>query len=443
MNRFFSLRRWAAFWAAIAFSLWGGWFSPTTALPVMPNLAPALQNLPNWPLNQFPPIPCTTELQTQFNERAGIPLSCELGEMVSSEKILAIGNFTSMGLPQSSLKDIADLNGIDLNNISADQLQKFYRLVTPKILRDRIEGAAEEFLADMPLVTEALVEDLKTKVLSGDLSQLGTLNEWFSDYGGISGLIDGSNLNTDRLREELSKLTLDKVLKALPSFSDFSIGNLPPATLQSFSVAGGIPALATQGIGNVTGVESLAVGDLGAVGLPNVSMSQMPKPIALAANAQYGRFDFPLGNDEQNPQRHLAGGLPENDHHLRKLACSDQCKYVEVATADSNYHGAAWIESSHFVPDGFGAVCIAWPGGCNGPAGNNPFGDDLRLLINNIDPTTGTAQVAVSMRMCWDIWLVGRTCTPAVFPLSSGFPLYTIKEGDPLPFVVPVNYNAA
>jgi hypothetical protein len=443
MNRFFSLRRWAAFWAAIAFSLWGGWFSPSTALPVMPTIPPGLQNLPNWPLNQFPPIPCTAELQTQFNERAGIPLNCELGEMVSSERILAIGNFTSMGLPEVSLWQVANFNGIDLNHISADQLQKFYSLVTPKILRDRIDGCAEELLGNMPLVTEALIEDLKTKLLSGDLSQLSTFDEWFADYGGISGLIDGNNLNTDRLRKELSKLTLDKVVKALPSFGDFSIGSLPPTTLQSFSVATGIPALANQGIGNVAGVGSLTVGDLGAIGLPNISMSQMPRPIALAANVQPGRFDLPLGNDEENPRRHLAGGLPENDHHLRKQACSEKCKFAEVATIDPNYHGAAWVEGSHFVPDGFGAVCIGWPGGCNGPAGNTPFGDDLRFLLTDIDSAAGTAQVSVTMRVCWDIWLVGRTCTPSVFPLASGFPLYTIREGDPLLFVVPINYNAA
>jgi hypothetical protein len=63
------------------------------------------------------------------------------------------------------------------------------------------------------------------------------------------------------------------------------------------------------------------------------------------------------------------------------------------------------------------------------------------LLLTNIDASAGTAQVAFTLPICWDAWFIGTTCTPAIFPIASGIPLYTIHEGDWLPFVAPINYG--
>jgi hypothetical protein len=442
------IKRWFIGLVTTSFFVLGSWASPAIAQTNVPQLAKELINLPQIPLNQFPAIPCTTQLQTQFNQQAKIPFSCNLGELIPAEKVFAIGNFANFGLTQTSLWQLANANNINLSTIGADQLQSFYSLITPnKLLGDRFGGIYQgQTLSELPLIKEAFIQNITNKIQAGDLSQIEPLNNLLREHGiygrGLTTLIPSDFSNAEQLRQKLANLPLGKLVSNIPAFGDFSLANLPTSVFQSFNVTEAIPNLLNQSIGSIPGVESLMVGDLDAVGLPNLSLSQMPNPLSLVGGVRFGQFDLPLSSDEQNPNRQLAGGIPEGDYQLRKQNCSDKCKFVEITSPDPTYHGAAWVDGNeHWVPDGFGLVCWAWPGGCKGPAGNHPFGRNLRLLLTNIDASAGTAQVAFTFPICWDAWFVGTTCTPAIFPIASGIPLYTIHEGDWLPFVAPINYG--
>jgi hypothetical protein len=431
-------QRWAIGVLTISSWLLSSYLFPVSALANTPTLARELINLPQTPLSQFPAIACTSQLQTQFNQQAKIPFNCNIGEMLSAEKVLAVGNFANLGLTQSNLAQIASINNINLQQIGADQLQKFYSLVTPnKLLGDRFNNIYQnQVLGNLPLVKEALIQDITNKIQLGDLAQLQPLNNLLQQVNGYADL-----LNPDQLRQQLTNIALDQVVAALPDFGDFSLGGLSLSTLQSFNVNDAIPGLVNQAIGSIPGVESLMIGDLGAIGLPNLSLSQFPNPIALVSGVNFGQFDLPLSNDEKDRGRQISGGLPESDYQLRKQNCSDKCKFAEITSVNPTYHGAAWMDGGeHWVPDGFGIVCWAWPGGCKGPAGNNPFGKDLRILLTNINASAGTAQLSFTFPICKDVFWVGTTCTPAIFPIPSGLPLYTVHEGDWLPFVAPVNY---
>jgi hypothetical protein len=420
-----------------------------------PAFAPELLNFPAIPFNKYPSVPCTQQLQQQFNLQAQIPLSCNLGSFVPAEKILAIGNFANFGLTQTSLQGIAEKNGVDLNKIGADQLQKFYGLITPnKLLSDRFGDLYQnQILGKLPLVQEALIQNITDKIKAGALDQLQPLNNLLQQngvLGGVNGLFGGANTllsgnlpDLNQLRNNLSNIALNKVVELLPDFGNFSFSQIPTNVLESFSVATAIPDIVKNPIGSLANVESLMIGDLKAIGLPNVSISQLPNPISLAPGFKIGRFDVPLNNDEKDLGRQISGGIPDSDEALRKQNCSEKCKLAEItALFEPSYNGSTWVDAENWVPDGFGIVCIAWPGGCRGPAGNNPFGSGVRVLLTNIDSKQGTAQVALTFPICKDILFIGKTCTPSIFPIPSGLPLYTIHEGDFIPFIVPKNYSS-
>jgi hypothetical protein len=439
MINFSKLKRFLIINLTIGCWLFGSWISPAIALANTPNVARELITFPQLPINQFPAIPCTVELQSQFTQKAKIPFSCNIGEELPAEKVLAIGNFLGLGITQSNLAQIANVNNIDLQQIGADQLQSLYSLITPKkLLGDQLNNLVQnKLLGDLPLVQEALIQDITNKIQLGNLSQLQPLNNLLQQANGYADL-----LNPERLQQQLTNLALDQVVSALPDFGDFSLGNLSLDTLKNFNVSEAIPGLVDEALGSIPGVESLMIGDLSAIGLPNLSLSQFPNPLSFVAGINFGKFDFPLSNNERDLGRQLSGGLPEGDYQLRKQKCKDKCKFAEISSPNPAYHGAAWMDGGeHWVPDGFGLVCWAWPGGCKGPAGNHPFGRTIRVLLTNIDARAGTAQVSFTFPICWDIFLVGTTCTPAVFPIPSGFPIYKVSEGDWLPFVAPVNYD--
>jgi hypothetical protein len=451
MIKFPRIKYWLACGIVICLFVASQWFSPVAALPNTPHVAQELINLPTIPLEQFPAVPCTNQLLTQFNEQAKIPFSCNLGELVPPEKVLSIGNLATMGITQSSLWQLANVNNINLNNVGADQLQSFYGLITPnKLLNERFgDFYQNQVLGNIPLVQEALIQNITNKLQVGDLSQLQPLNNLLREVGGVRGFADlqaSDLLNTDQLRQKLSNLALGKVVAALPEFGGFSLANLPTNVFQSFSVTQAIPALVNQSIGRIAGVESLMIGDFSAVGVPKLSLSQLPDPIALVSGVNIGVFDLPLSGDEKDLGRQISGGIPNDDYRLRKQDCSDKCKFAEISAPNTSYHGSTWVDGNeHWVPDGFGLVCWAWPGGCKGPAGNNPFGSKMRLLLTNIDASAGTAQVSFTFPVCWNVSFVGidfgTTCTPSIFPIPSGIPIYTIHEGQGIPFVPPVNYG--
>ena len=445
MINFLGLKRCLITSLTICCWLFGSWISPSItsgaseaiALANTPNVAKELINLPQLPLNQFPAIPCTNQLQTQFTQQARIPFACNIGETLPAEKVLAVGSFSGLGLTKSNLAQIANLNNINLQQVGADQLQNLYSLITPnKLLEGQLNNLVQnKLLGNLPLVQEALIQNITNKIQLGDLAQLQPLNNLLQQANGYADL-----LNPEKLQQQLTNLALDQIVAALPDFGNFSLGGLSLDTLKNFNINDAIPGLVDQALGSIPGVESLMIGDLGAIGLPNLSLSQFPNPLALVTNINFGKFDFPLSNDERDPGRQLSGGIPEGDYQLRKQKCSDKCKFAEISSPNPTYHGAAWMDGGeHWVPDGFGFVCWFAPGACKGPAGNHPFGKNVRVLLTNIDASAGTAQLSLTFPICWEGLI--SACTPAIFPIPSGFPIYTVHEGDWLPFVAPVNYG--
>jgi hypothetical protein len=404
-----------------------------------PSIASEFLNFTQVPFNQFPKITCPAPQQSP------VPLNCTPGSPVAADKLLLVGNFTNFGFTKTSLQSIANVNNLNLNQVGADNLLKFYGLITPNMLLGDKSGGVyrNQKLDEMPLVKDALFQNVMTQYNLGNSQPLQQLQALlFKNSGGTFGTGNADFLKSPAVSAKLGQLELSKVVAALPEFGNFSFSKLPKDTFKAYTVANAIPSLVKQPIGNVEGVESLSLWDLAAVQASYLSISQMPNPPSPAPGLRFARFDLPLGQDERDLGRQISGGIVSADGAVQKQNCSGLCKFAELnGSLDPTFNGATWVDGENFVPDGFGVVCGFWPGGCNGPAGNNPFGSNVRVLLTNINARAGTAQVSVTFPLCYDVWFVGRTCTPSVFPISSGIPLYTIREGDWLPFVVPRNFG--
>jgi hypothetical protein len=102
------------------------WLRPVGAASLP--LPADLNSFFNTPLNQLPKTLCTNQLKTQLAQQQ-IPLDCQTGSSISADKLIPIGSLTSIS--QTSLQELAQVNGIDLNKIGADKLQQFYSLISP------------------------------------------------------------------------------------------------------------------------------------------------------------------------------------------------------------------------------------------------------------------------------------------------------------------------
>ncbi len=401
-------------------------------------LAPQFQQFTKVPFSQYPGITCTKELLYQYNQQAKIPLNCSVGSKVPASKLLSIGMLSNFGLNQTSLQSIAQMNGVNLNNVNVTQLGDYYSLITPNALVGKDLGGLfkNSPLSNLPLVREALIQKLSDQVKIGNLSGLPQLNISPGDFG-----------NLDGLRQKLSQIPLSAAIAQIPSFGNYSLGNVPASIAQNFSVASAIPGLPTQTpIGIVNGAANLTLDKFSAIGGNNLSLSQLPIPLKFLAGAGLARFDLPLGDDERNITRTISGG---NTGQFKAETCSKSCTHAEIFVgARSPFNGAAWVDGKNWVPDGFGPLCAPW--GCKGPTGNEAtYNRQLRFLLTSINPSQGTGQVSFTFPMCLYYPFTSEpwTCTPAVFPIPSGFPIFpfSVREsgGLGIPFAAPSNFRYA
>lgn len=427
------LKRWTIVCVTILFCLSIHWLRPVGAasLPVPKEL----NSFFNTPLNQLPKTLCTDQLKNQLAQQQ-IFLNCQTGSSISADKIIPIGSISSIN--QTSIQELAKLHGLDLNKIGADKLQKFYSLISPAtLLGQQFNNFYQnQPLANLPLLQSALTQNLLQQANLGNLQPLQSLNNLIQSAGGSGSLVPSDLLNPQKIVQQVTNIALNKLVAAIPSFGNLSLGSIQ--NLQSFSIANALPALIKQPLSVIPGLNQLMTSDLKAVGLDKIAMSQLPRPLSYAAGIHLGRFDLPLGNsqkDERDLGRQVSGGITGSG--FRKENCNTKCNFVEISAPGTPYHGATWADGEYYVSDGFGPACAIVPGLCRGPAGNHPFGEEFRVLLTNINSRAGTAQRRISFRICDDFRI---NCSPYIIP-PGGFPAGTVKEGDLLPFNVPSNYG--
>jgi hypothetical protein len=393
------------------------------------------------PFNRLVATTCTEELKSQYLKRHGKPLNCTLGSQVTADQLVEVGNFPNLGLPYTSPKEIAALNGVNLPQVNVAQMKSFYDLVTSeKLLLPRFNNFYQnQPLGNSPLLQAAFVQYTAEQYKAGNFEQLQNLSTLLRNNGGNISFPAGGSVNIKEFQQQAAKISLEQAVTALPGFKERPVTkNIPPEVLKSMSVKGAVVGLEGFPITIVPGTEKLTLVDFKKIGLPNISIPKMPNPLALAPGFKTGKFDMPLGEDE-NPRsklgRQVSGGYP--GRRFYKQECTGKCAFIEISAPKTNYHGAIWIDGKNWVPDGYGYACTPWQ--CKGPAGSHPFGPDMRFLLTKINPKKGTAQLSVTFRGC-DYFQT--SCTPAIFPIPSGLPLGEVREKQTLAFILPDNFGS-
>lgn len=387
--------------------------------PVTPNtqIVDTLKQLSQIPLKNYPTVILTPELQRQFAV-AGTPLpgGARIGQEIRPEDIFRIGNFEPFGLGDASLEQLAQLTGKSLERLRLAPFSQFLEQVTlEKLLKpDVLPQLSEKSIAQVPALA-ALLDNAE---------QLG-----LSSLSSISP-------NTK----------VGQLVQAVPAIQRINFAQIPPQRLEQIGIADAIPGLTGVALGKIDGVEALPLRSLAALDISSLSLGQMPKPMRLVSNVQFGVADVALGEPgsgerEQQRLRVISGGIPTQDKQFTGVRCSsNSCPHFEFALPGGGAeNGAAWMDGKTPVPDGFGPLCK--PFGCKGPAGNHPFGSGVRIQLREIDQARGTAQVSLSFAYCRHIPFVGKSCTPWIFPIPSGIPIGTIREQTLLPFAPPQRFE--
>lgn len=447
-----------------------------------------LARLPQIPIKDFPKVTLTEDIQQQLGAiGAPLPSDFKVGDTLNPQDLFKVGNFEMLDLPDVSLSAIASLTNVDLSQLAINQISGFFSNLTPeKLLNAQGLNLAEMRLAEVPLLKELALQTIYEKIKGGKLSELTELSTLLSAdrmSGSLQEITSGifqSILGRDQVGQffadglpDLSQLTegielpqglpldvplelgqlfgnatVKQISDALPDFAKTAVTGISPERLSLFNIPESIPGIDKIAIGQIADVENLSLSSFGDLNIANLSLSQMPSPMRLLPGIRTGVADISLGTPnagdrEQQRIRIVSGGITSRNMVQNGARCEgNSCPHFEIATpSEAEFHGAAWMDAKgQRVPDGFGILCKPW--GCKGPPGNHPFGSAARVLLTNINQSTGTADVSLSFAFCRRIPFVGRSCTPWIFPTPSGIPIGKIREKSLIAFVPPGKYVA-
>lgn len=447
-----------------------------------------LARIPEIPIKDFPKVTLTEDIQQQLAAIGSpLPSDFKVGDILNPQDLFRVGNFEMLGLPDVSLSGIANLTNVDLSQLGINQVSGFFSSLTPeKLLNVQGLNLGDMKLAEVPLLKELALQSIYEKIKDGKLSELtdlnnllgadrvsGSLQEITSGiFQGILGrdqvgqIFAGGLPDLSQLPEgielplglplevpaELGQLfgntTVQQISDVLPDFVKTAVTGISPERLGLLSIPESIPGIDKIEIGQIADIENLSLSSFGDLNVANLSLSQMPSPMRLLPGIRTGVADISLGTPgagdrEQQRVRIVSGGITSRNMVQNGARCEgNSCPHFEIATpGDPEFHGTAWMDAKgQRVPDGFGILCKPWS--CKGPPGNHPFGSAARVLLTNINQSTGTADVSLSFAFCRRIPFVGRSCTPWVFPTPSGIPIGKIREKTLLAFVPPGKYVA-
>ncbi len=382
-----------------------------------------LAKLPEIPIQDFPPMRNTEALRANLRViQADLPSFDGTDDTPGSEWIspltyLTPGHFELLGFTNLSLGQIGQRSGVNTGRLPVGDFSTLLGLLTPEKLLEipAFQGLANRSISEVPLLKSVASKNFKQvgQTLAGD---------------------DAGNL---------SSLTLASAVATSSEFAKTPLNQAEAEVLDSVPVQEALPGLNNAQLKDIPGSSELPLAALSAAGVGRLSLSQMPIPLSLVAGVRIGRADVALGTPregsrEQNRLRIVSGGIPKDDMVLVGNECrGNSCPHFEISSemGTSAGHGAAWMDSTgQKVKDGFGPLCVPW--NCEGPPGNHPFGPAVRVLLKNINQSTGTADVALSFPYCKTIF-GKKTCTPWVLPTAEGIPVAKLQENTLVAYIMP------
>jgi hypothetical protein len=373
------------------------------------------------------------------------------GTTVDPTQYLQVGSIAggeAFGVGQMSIQQIAATSGANLSSVPLGALGDIVRLQTPEVLLKDLPQLGNLSLDQVKPVRDLAVAFFDAQsngsqlgdAVGNILGGTGRPNGGIPLPSGVGGPTSGLGNAVDNLRlpPQLQGIrTVGELIKKFPAVGKTNLGALGDGQLMKYDLKS-IPGLSQAPLDRLTVADGAFLKDLNAVGLGDIPLAKMPVPPKLAQGTRFALVDVPLGDQEQQRLRSIAGTTPKKGDEFQAVDCpTKSCPHLEIRELTTPQHsGFAWLDGRMKAKDGYGPLCL--PFGCKGPVGNHPFGKAFRVILTKPNEAKGEITMGLKFRACKRLPFVGKTCTPYFFPPNEeGLPIGTLKEKNVVPFLPP------
>ena len=315
--------------------------------------------IPDWSQLTFRTLPPILsdgvfEAPSEMNDALNYDLSRVWQAGQTADTYLKLGDFqTSLYLQLFNLYSVAQLTQLDLEQVAL--------------------GALE-------MVAWQSLDDLVTAIPGLGNFEIGAVPP-------IQELISSRWPGTPGFNPQAND-TIAELLGEYPALGQLNLGDLGDQ-LNSFAITD-IPGLDNVPLQNFTDWGNSTLG--GVPGLADVPFDQMPNPIGSVG--LLGQVDVAYGPAEQSRQNTISGSYQAGF----SVACETDCAHVEL-TASPTLHGKQWISGKYQEVRG-GEGILGQVNGGKEPTGRHPFGKVAKVVVWDVDESTGTVSTALFFRIC-------------------------------------------
>jgi hypothetical protein len=210
---------------------------------------------------------------------------------------------------------------------------------------------------------------------------------------------------------DFSFTTLQDILE-FPELSNLSLGSLD----LSKYLLGSIPKLVETEIEKFSAWQQSFIKDV--PGLNQVTFDKMPQPIDPGLDV-VGIASLVLSGSERGDSKvrdnYFVSGKVSRSGQNVPVACQEnkECSYLELgdfAGTKGSLYGKRWAAGTQQVDGGFG-ILQAVNGGKE-PTGRLVYGPGFKVVLTDVNESTGTANFGLFFRFCIRFFLGGRSCSP-------------------------------
>ena len=354
--------------------------------------------VPDWSKLSFSMLPGVGtsgafQIPDSLNAQLGYNASRFWNENTPIDQVLTLGDLQDgFGLQSFSLGNIAQIAGLNLNNISLDNFPLLGSQTISSLVQS-IPSLATRTLNQVPILKDLVDFNLNNLAQSGLAQQaLGSLN--LHDFGNSS----------------IAEIAVNPLLG--PS-------TLKDLDLKQYSL-NAIPSLSKMPIAELPGWQTTAIGQV--PGLSQVPFSAFPKSPVSGFFGYVALDDVTYGPAEHHttPTKFSITGSDQVGFNYQ---CAQErgCAYLELnspaslgVAGDPNLHGAQWIKGGtapggQMVKGGHGILGVI--NGGQEPTGRLPFGSVFKVVLTNTTESTGTGNFGLYFRICHH-GFVDLGCTP-------------------------------
>lgn len=318
----------------------------------------------------------------------------------SMAQVLSLGDVQdAFGLEQFSLDTIAQITGVDLGQVSLDNLGPAQW------------QSAASLVQAIPGLEQFPVEQIAP----------------------VFDLLSANGIEIP-LGETLGAIAADPVVGAL---------QLADIDLSRYGLEA-IPGLENVQLGNLANWQEALINEI--PGLSEVPFSEFVTPL-LNGEWVIGLVDVVYGEQEADRLNVISGGLhteQQKQPQFTQIPCEQaSCAHIELADPSGisqvtsglgfGLLGKQWVSGkSQTVNGGFGPLALV--NGGKEPTGRHPFGNTFKVVLERVDEAAGRADFSIYFRICKHIPFIGKSCTPYFI---GPFPWLSQYEEDPIFLGIP------